>query len=125
MAFNYNKKNFQYDRNFRQKMEYKVVDMKLEQVDLWRDDVRTMVELTLTKCEVYLLVVTLLLTCCVTALCKGRVPAGTPTWLAACHTVSPTGAFMYLFLALWLGMHAYVSAQAYKVRILTHYVRLP
>jgi hypothetical protein len=124
-VFKYNKQNFGYDRKFRQKLEYKVVDMKLEQVDLWRDDVRTLVELTLTKCEAYLLIIALLLTCCVTALCKGRVPAGTPIWLAACHTVSLTGAFMYLTLGLWLGMYAYVSAQAYKVRILTHYVRLP
>ncbi|CAK0804259.1 unnamed protein product, partial [Prorocentrum cordatum] len=31
----------------------------------------------------------------------------------------------YLFLALWFGMHAFVSSQAYKVRILTQLVRLP
>ena len=34
-------------------------------------------------------------------------------------------AFRYLFLALWFGLHAFVAAQAYKVRILTQLVRLP
>jgi hypothetical protein len=124
-VFHYNKDNFKYDRHGRQKFEYTVVDMKITQASLWRDDVRTMVSLALTKMETYLLIIALLLVCCVTALCKGRVPPGSPPWLAACHTVSLVGAFMYLFMALWSGLHAFVSAQAYKVRILTHYVRLP
>ena len=39
--------------------------------------------------------------------------------LAICSCIS------YLFLALWFGLHAFVAAQAYKVRILTQLVRLP
>jgi hypothetical protein len=124
-VFNYNKHNYRYDRDMRQKMEYEVIDMRLEQSNLWREDVRCMMHLTLTKCEAYLLVITLELSMCVTALCKGRVPPGAPAWLAACHTLSLTGAFMYLFMGLWFGLHAYVAAQALKVRILTHFVRLP
>jgi len=123
--FTYNKQNYRYDRELRQKMEYQLVDMRIQQANLWRDDVRTIVGLTLTKMEAYLLVIALELGCCVTALCKGRVPPGAPSWLAACHTLSLAGAFTYLFMALWLGLHAYVAAQAYKVRILTHFVRLP
>eukprot|EP00913_Durusdinium_trenchii_P031271 g29278.t1 len=39
--------------------------------------------------------------------------------LAICSCIS------YLLLALWFGLHAFVAAQAYKVRILTQLVRLP
>jgi hypothetical protein len=123
--FSYNRENYKYDRELRQWMEYELVDMRLRQAHLWRSDIRNIVEITLTKMEAYLLVIALELGCCVTALCKGRVPPGSPEWLAASHTLSLTGAFIYLFMALWLGLHAYVCAQAFKVRILTHFNRLP
>merc|ERR1719181_2380688 len=58
-------------------------------------------------------------------MCKARVPPGAPMWMASAHTLALMSALMYLFLSLWLGMHAFVSAQAYKVRILTQLVRLP
>jgi len=123
--FSYNRQNFLFDRELRQKMEYQMVDMRLAQAKLWRSDVRDIFGLTLAKAEAYLLVIVLELGFCVMAFAKGRVPHGTPSWLASCHTLSMVGAFMYLFMALWLGMHAFVAAQAYKVRNLTHYARLP
>mmetsp|Transcript_129458 Transcript_129458/g.224840 ORF Transcript_129458/g.224840 Transcript_129458/m.224840 type:complete len:957 (-) Transcript_129458:60-2930(-) len=124
-VFDYNRKNFLNDRTMRQKMEYQMLDMRIDQATMWREDVRNFMELTLNKLENYLLVAALELGFCVVAFCKGRVPPGCPPWLAACHTLTLTGAFMYLFMSVWLGMHGYVAAQAYKVRVLTHFVRLP
>jgi len=124
-TFMYNRENFMYDRKQRQVMEYELADMRIEQVGLWREDVRDFCTLTPKKMEVYLLVTALELGFCIMALCKARVPPGAPPWLVSCHTLSVVGALMYLFLALWFGMHAFVSAQAYKVRILTQLVRLP
>jgi len=123
--FSYNRENYKYDRHLRQKMEYKQVDMRLQQAELWRKDVRMIVELTLTKMEAYLLVIAIELGCCVSALCMGRVPPGAPAWLAECHTLSLVSALTYLFMAMWLGLHAFVAAQASKVKILTHWARLP
>jgi len=123
--FDYNRHNFLHDRAQRQKMEYQVADMRIKQTELWREDVRDIVELTVGKMQVYLTVIGFELGFCVTALCKARCPPGAPPWLASCHTLSMMGAFMYLFMALWLGMHAFVAAQAYRVRILTQLVRLP
>lgn len=124
-VFDYNRGNFQYDRKQRQSMEYELADMRIEQVALWRKDVRDFCTLTPRKMEIYLLVIALELGFCVMALCKARVPPGAPPWLVACHTLAVIGALLYLFLALWFGMHAFVSSQAYKVRILTQLVRLP
>jgi len=123
--FGYNRQNFKYDRKQRLKMEYELAEMRVKQAELWRDDVRQTADLTPKKMEMYLIVIALELGFCVMALCKARVPAGAPPWLVACHTLSVCGSLMYLFLALWFGMHAFVSAQAYKVRILTQMVRLP
>lgn len=123
--FKYNRENFAEDREQRMTMEYQAMDMKVEQTDLWRDDVKDLMEFSLEKLEVYLLVSTLELGFCVTAYVKSRVPAGGPAWLICAHNISLTAAFMYLLFSLWLGMHAYVASVAYKVRILTHHIRLP
>lgn len=123
--FEYNKENFMEDREQRQIMEYELTSFRIEQVRMWREDIREIAELTPEKLEIYLLVIALELGFCVMALCKGRVPPGAPPWLVACHTIAVIAAFVYLLLAFWFAMHAFVSAQAYKVRILTQLVRLP
>eukprot|EP00928_Gymnodinium_smaydae_P037934 TRINITY_DN26273_c0_g3_i1.p1 TRINITY_DN26273_c0_g3~~TRINITY_DN26273_c0_g3_i1.p1 ORF type:complete len:925 (+),score=200.19 TRINITY_DN26273_c0_g3_i1:350-3124(+) len=123
--FDYNRENFKNDRKQRQLFEYQLANMRIDQAKLWRRDIRDIANLTPAKMEVYLLVIALELGFCITALCKGRVPPGAPVWLVAVHTLAICAAIMYLFLALWFGMHAFVSAQAYKVRILTQLVRLP
>eukprot|EP00442_Polarella_glacialis_P057514 CAMPEP_0115152562 /NCGR_PEP_ID=MMETSP0227-20121206/66226_1 /TAXON_ID=89957 /ORGANISM="Polarella glacialis, Strain CCMP 1383" /LENGTH=133 /DNA_ID=CAMNT_0002563177 /DNA_START=101 /DNA_END=499 /DNA_ORIENTATION=+ len=68
--FGYNRKNFMNDRRQRQVMEYQLVESKIIQSDLWRDDVREAIELTPKKMEVYLLVIALELTGAATCLCK-------------------------------------------------------
>lgn len=123
--FGYNRDNFQYDRTQRMLMEFQLAEMRIKQVGLWREDVRNVMELTPRKMEVYLLVIALELNATATALCKARVPPGSPPWLCACHTLAACSALMYLILGLWFGLHAFVAAQAFKVRILTQVVRLP
>lgn len=123
--FGYNRKNYQYDRKQRLLMELKLSGMKIEQASLWRDDVRAIMAFTPRKMEIYLTIIALELEACACALCKARVPPGSPQWLAACHTMAICTSIMYLFMALWFGLHAFVAAQAYKVRILTQSVRLP
>mmetsp|Transcript_95840 Transcript_95840/g.228271 ORF Transcript_95840/g.228271 Transcript_95840/m.228271 type:complete len:808 (-) Transcript_95840:110-2533(-) len=123
--FGYNRSNFKYDRRQRTVMEYQLVEMRLKQVDLWRRDVRDAVQLIPKKMEVYLLVIAIELTGATTCLCKGRIPPGAPPWMVAAGVLAICSCISYLFLALWFGLHAFVAAQAYKVRILTQLVRLP
>jgi len=123
--FEYNRKNFDEDREQRQTMEYTVMEMRIEQTKLWREDIRQIIEFTQTKVEMYMLVSTLLLGFCATAIVKAVVVEGTPSWLACAHTLMLCGAFMFLLISMILGINAYVASQAYMVRLVTQHVRLP
>mmetsp|Transcript_16720 Transcript_16720/g.35488 ORF Transcript_16720/g.35488 Transcript_16720/m.35488 type:complete len:907 (-) Transcript_16720:136-2856(-) len=123
--FEYNRKNYMYDRNMRQETEYQIMDFRIKQADLWREDVRDIIGLTSVKMDTYLIVNAVQLGFCVMAFCEGRLASGTPTWLIGCHTLSLAGAFMYLLMSVWLAMHASVTAKSYEVRLLTQHVRLP
>jgi len=123
--FGYNRGNFMQDREQRAIMEYQLLEARLTQVGLWRQDVRDAIQLTPQKMEVYLTVIALELTASLTCLCKGRVPAGAPPWLVSSGVLAVCSAQTFLFLGLWFGLHAFVASQAYKVRILTQLVRLP
>eukprot|EP00747_Dinoflagellata_sp_TGD_P159040 gnl/TRDRNA2_/TRDRNA2_177867_c1_seq10.p1 gnl/TRDRNA2_/TRDRNA2_177867_c1~~gnl/TRDRNA2_/TRDRNA2_177867_c1_seq10.p1 ORF type:complete len:819 (+),score=187.42 gnl/TRDRNA2_/TRDRNA2_177867_c1_seq10:81-2537(+) len=123
--FEYNRKNFMYDRKQRQEAEYQIMDFRMKQADLWREDVRDILGLTQVKMDTYLVVNAVQLGFCVMAFCEGRLSTEAPGWLIGCHTLSLAGAFMYLLMSVWLAMHASVAAKSYEVRILTQLVRLP
>lgn len=123
--FDYNRENFLYDRKMRQETEYQIMEFRLKQAELWRDDVRDIIGLTSVKMDTYLIVNAVQLGFCVMAFCEGRLAAGTPTWLIGCHTLSLAGAFTYLLMSVWLAMHATVAAKSYETRLLTQLVRLP
>lgn len=101
------------------------MESRLKQADLWRDDVREAIQLTPEKMEVYLLVIALELNAAAICLCKARVPPGAPPWLVSASVLAICSCLVFLFMGLWFGLHAFVAAQAYKVRILTQLVRLP
>lgn len=114
-----------YDRKLRQEAEYQIIDFRIKQAQLWREDVKDIVGLTSVKMDTYLIVNAVQLGFCVMAFCEGRLASGTPPWIIGCHTLCLGGAFMYLLTSVWLSMHASVTAKAYEVRLLTQHVRLP
>eukprot|EP00930_Biecheleria_cincta_P087526 TRINITY_DN7674_c0_g2_i1.p1 TRINITY_DN7674_c0_g2~~TRINITY_DN7674_c0_g2_i1.p1 ORF type:complete len:940 (+),score=134.34 TRINITY_DN7674_c0_g2_i1:152-2971(+) len=123
--FGYNRENFLYDRKMRQETEYQIMDFRIKQAELWREDVRDIIGLTSVKMDTYLIVNAVQLGFTVAAFCEGRLASGTPSWLVGCHTLSLAGAFMYLLMSVWFSMHASVTAKSYEVRLLTQLVRLP
>lgn len=123
--FGYNRENFLYDRKMRQETEYQIMDFRIKQAELWREDVRDIIGLTSVKMDTYLIVNAVQLGFTVMAFCEGRLAAGNPPWLVGCHTLSLAGAFMYLLMSVWFSMHASVTAKSYEVRLLTQLVRLP
>eukprot|EP00928_Gymnodinium_smaydae_P041982 TRINITY_DN28347_c0_g2_i1.p1 TRINITY_DN28347_c0_g2~~TRINITY_DN28347_c0_g2_i1.p1 ORF type:complete len:890 (-),score=152.82 TRINITY_DN28347_c0_g2_i1:54-2723(-) len=123
--FNYNRENFHYDRELRFKKELQLWDFRNDKVKMWRDDIREVIGITERRMDSYLLVSVLLLDSCVALLCEGRMEPGTPAFLLDFYLMSLGGAFTYLFLSVWLGMHAMVVAQCTSARLLTMYVRLP
>jgi len=123
--FGYNRENYLYDRKMRQETEYQIMDFRIKQAELWREDVRDIIGLTSVKMDTYLIVNAVQLGFTVMAFCEGRLASGTPTWLVGCHTLSLAGAFMYLLMSVWFSMHASITAKSYETRLLTQLVRLP
>mmetsp|Transcript_22711 Transcript_22711/g.49925 ORF Transcript_22711/g.49925 Transcript_22711/m.49925 type:complete len:325 (-) Transcript_22711:117-1091(-) len=76
--FSYNRKNFLYDRKLRQETEYQIMDFKIRQAELWREDIKDIIGLTSVKMDTYLIVTAVQLGFCVMAFCEGRLAAGTP-----------------------------------------------
>lgn len=124
-VFKYNRGNFLYDREMRFKKELKLMNFRMEQASLWREDVRDLISLTEAKMHVYLLVNVLMLGFAVVLWCEGRLPETTPDWLMMGSALAITGSFMFLLLSIWLAMHAAISAQSYETRLVTQMVRLP
>eukprot|EP00427_Karlodinium_veneficum_P008125 CAMPEP_0169095704 /NCGR_PEP_ID=MMETSP1015-20121227/18612_1 /TAXON_ID=342587 /ORGANISM="Karlodinium micrum, Strain CCMP2283" /LENGTH=889 /DNA_ID=CAMNT_0009156429 /DNA_START=51 /DNA_END=2717 /DNA_ORIENTATION=- len=124
-VFQYNRKNYMYDREMRMETEFQIMEFRIERARLFRDDVRDIVGLTSVKMDTYLIINAVQLGFCVMMFCEGRLSAGTPNWLIGAHTLALAGAFTYLLMSVWLSMHAMVAARSYEVRLLTQLVRLP
>eukprot|EP00747_Dinoflagellata_sp_TGD_P154278 gnl/TRDRNA2_/TRDRNA2_177485_c0_seq1.p1 gnl/TRDRNA2_/TRDRNA2_177485_c0~~gnl/TRDRNA2_/TRDRNA2_177485_c0_seq1.p1 ORF type:complete len:1142 (-),score=332.09 gnl/TRDRNA2_/TRDRNA2_177485_c0_seq1:102-3527(-) len=123
-TFQYNRENFQYDREMRMTKEFKVMDLRIKQAALWRQDVRDLISLTEKKMASYLMVNVLQIGFCVSLFCQGKLPVGAPDWMMSGYMVANTGAFVYFLLSTWFAVHAAVTAQSYEARILTQLVRL-
>ncbi|CAD7961720.1 unnamed protein product, partial [Amoebophrya sp. A25] len=127
--FNYNRKNYMFDQEQRIKREYQSQDMRVKQFELYREDVRDLVGLTIAKMDNYLIVNTLQLGFCVALYTEGRLESteGTlyPDWMLWLYLISISGAFLYLLMSVWLAMHASIAAHSFGVRLLTQFVRLP
>jgi len=121
----YNRGNYLFDREMRQKQEFKVLGYRNRQAELWREDIRDIVGLTERKMDSYLIVNTLQLGMCVGLFTEGRLEPGTPPWLLHLYMLTLGAAFMYLLMSVWLAMHASVVAQCSSVRLLTQFARLP
>lgn len=124
-VWSYNRENFMYDRHMRQEQEFKIQDNRCKQVDLWREDIRDMIEMTEKKMDRYTVVSALELGFCVTLLTEGRLPPGTPEWLLWFFMMADASGVLFLLMAVWFAMHASVVAQSNSVRLLTQLVRMP
>mmetsp|Transcript_8613 Transcript_8613/g.15453 ORF Transcript_8613/g.15453 Transcript_8613/m.15453 type:complete len:920 (-) Transcript_8613:31-2790(-) len=124
-AFDYNRENFHYDRELRQKKELHTLKYRVCQASQWRADIRDLISLTEYKMHIYLLVNVLLLAFAVTLWCEGRLPQGTPPWMMLGMSIATAAASTFLLLSIWFAMHAAVAAQSFEVRLLTQMVRLP
>lgn len=123
--WSYNRENFKYDREMRQKNEFKLLEFRKIQAELWRDDIRDIIGLTEKKMDAYLIISILQLDACLGLFTEGRLEPGTPPWLLSFYMLTLAGSFMYLLMSAWFAMHASVVAQCSSVRLLTQFVRLP
>eukprot|EP00930_Biecheleria_cincta_P086328 TRINITY_DN7563_c0_g3_i1.p1 TRINITY_DN7563_c0_g3~~TRINITY_DN7563_c0_g3_i1.p1 ORF type:complete len:1135 (+),score=186.80 TRINITY_DN7563_c0_g3_i1:47-3451(+) len=123
--FSYNRENFKFDKDQQIEREALRLEMQVKRFELFREDVRDLVELTVDRMDVYHLVGALFLEFCVVLFCEGRVQASAPPFLLSLFLLSNACAFVYLLLAVWLSMHASIASHSFGVRLLTRFVRLP
>ena len=123
--FLYNRQNFGFNRGIELERVYQVQKMRIEQVELYREDIRDLFELTISKMDSYLIVNTLSLAFTMGFFYEGRLPENTPAWLMWLWALTLLSAMVYLLLSVWFALHAVVTAQTFAVRILTQWLRLP
>lgn len=125
-CFDYNRDIFKFDQMQRLQRDLLRMEMQVKRFELFREDIRDLVELTVGKMEMYHLVGALFLEFCVAFYVEGKIEVTeVPPFTLALYYLSVAGAFMYLVLAVWLSMHASISSHSFGVRLLTRYVRLP
>ena len=123
--FQFNREGWKFGAELRQRDLYQRQKMRIKQVDLYRDDIRELFDLTVGKMDKYVIVCLVMLSITMELFFKGRNPVGTPSWLFWCWAICTAGAMLYLLMAVWLALHASISAQTFSVRVLTQWLRLP
>ena len=123
--FTYNREGWKFGAELRQRDLYQRQKMRIKQVDLYRDDIRDLFDLTVGKMDKYIIVCLVMLAITMELFFKGRNPIGTPSWLFWCWSICTAGAMLYLLMSIWLALHASISAQTFSVRCLTQWLRLP
>jgi hypothetical protein len=123
--FLYNRDLFMFNRGINQQRVYHTQKMRIEQIMLYRDDLRDLFDLTIGKMENYLVVNTLTLAFCMGFFYEGRMPDGTPTWLFWLWGMSLSTAVLFMMMSVWFAIYALITAQTFSVRLLTQWLRLP
>jgi len=123
--WSYNRELFKYDENQRLERDLTALELKVKQFELYREDVRDLVELTVGRMDIYHLVGAMLLEFTVVFYCEGRIHTLAPPWILLLFFGCLSSAFCFLIMAVWLSMHASVCSHSFGVRLLTRFVRLP
>lgn len=123
--FDYNREIYQFDQGQRLERELLRLEMQVKRFELFREDVRDLVQLTVGKMEMYHVVGALVLEISVLFYTNGRVRAMAPAYICGLYWLSAAGSFIYVLLAVWLSMHASIASHSFGVRLLTRFVRLP
>ncbi|CAK9062111.1 unnamed protein product [Durusdinium trenchii] len=123
--FDYNREMYQFDQGQRLDRELLRLEMQIKRFQLFREDIRDLVELTVAKMEMYHVVGALVLECTVIYYTEGRIRTSAPPFLLGLYWLSAAGTFTYVLLCVWFSMYASISSHSFGVRFLTRFVRLP
>lgn len=123
--FSYNKDAFVFEKTIKQAEMHQRQNMRVQEVALYREDIRDLFGLTTQKMDNYLIVNTLMLGFCISLMYGIELGPMTPDWINWMWTLSMCGSILFLLLSIWLCLHASITAQSLVVRLLTQWLRLP
>jgi len=124
-VFLYNRELYMFNRAVNQQRIYHTQKMRIEQILLFREDLRELFDLTIGKMENYLVVNTLTLAFSFGFFYEGRLPHDVPTWLMVLWAIPLGSAILFLIMSVWFAIYASITAQTLAVRLLTQWIRLP
>ncbi|KAF4652409.1 pumilio domain member 4 [Perkinsus chesapeaki] len=124
--FMYNRETYQYNRELNQERIFQLQKLRVNQVQLYREDLRDLFELTIGKMDNYLVINTLTLGFVMGFYYEAKTPEeGTPSWLIFLWALNLASAVFFLVMSIWFSIHASITAQTFAVRLLTQWMRLP
>ena len=100
--FKYNRENFKFNKELRQRKLHMQQNMRVRQVLLYREDLKDLFELTIGKMDSYMMVNVLLLGITAEMYYKGRAPLDVPGWLFWSWGISLAGAFFFLLFLFFI-----------------------
>lgn len=113
--FDYNREMYEFDQGQRLDRELLRMEMQIKRFQLFREDVRDLVELTVGKMEMYHVVGALVLECTVIYYTEGRIRTSSPPFLLGLYWLSAAGTFIYVLLCVWFSMYASISSHSFGV----------
>lgn len=123
--FRYNRENYEFDQDQRFEREEMRLKMQVERFALFREDVRDLVDLTVSKMDLYHMVGALFLKACLVYYCEGFFLKAPPVYLLTLYYLTNACSIVYFVLGVWLAMHASISSHSHGTKLLTRFVRLP
>ncbi|CAK0801317.1 unnamed protein product [Prorocentrum cordatum] len=126
--FGYNRENYMYDAEFRYERFSAGREFAIEQMDMYREDLRKLSELTAKKCGLYGIFASLGMALCVALYCAGRLGLhgpSPPTHVMGLWLTNNAAAFAYYVVCIWLSTHACYRANSATTQLLTRQARLP
>eukprot|EP00439_Symbiodinium_sp_Y106_P063988 s3707_g10.t1 len=113
--FDYNREMYEFDQGQRLDRELLRMEMQIKRFQLFREDVRDLVELTVGKMEMYHVVGALVLECTVIYYTEGRIRTSSPPFLLGLYWLSAAGTFIYVLLCVWFSMYASISSHSFGI----------
>lgn len=123
--YNYNRQTYKFDHDQSIERESFRIKMQIRRFELFREDVRDLVALTVDRMDIYFVVGALFLQFCILLLCEGRVQTAAPPFLLSLFLLSVASSSVYLLVAVWLSIHASIASHSFGTKLLTRFVRLP
>eukprot|EP00403_Amphidinium_massartii_P024508 CAMPEP_0178397448 /NCGR_PEP_ID=MMETSP0689_2-20121128/14252_1 /TAXON_ID=160604 /ORGANISM="Amphidinium massartii, Strain CS-259" /LENGTH=1080 /DNA_ID=CAMNT_0020018159 /DNA_START=18 /DNA_END=3263 /DNA_ORIENTATION=- len=126
--FEYNRANFRFDAGLRFERFMANRELAITQMNMYRNDVRKLTELVVTKTNMYTMVGTLILAVNIALFCAGRLGLhgqSPPGWIMGLFLTANAASLSFLSVTIWMCMHASMRASSASAHLLTRKVRLP
>jgi len=127
-GFNYNRGNFKFDQGLRWKRYTTGRGFTMQQFGMFREDVKDLTDVAITKTKVYAPMMTVGCAYCMTMLVESRTGMkfpGPPVWMNGIYFQCLAISFCFNVLGIWFAFHTAMKSSVAAVSLRTRHVRVP